>query len=110
MSKTWTYRSGDWNCICDVCSIKVKASKTKQRWDGLVVCPSCYEHRHPQDFIKVRQDKITVPFLRPRPEDTFTNIDYQGDTLTCTGIGRTGAADYATAGCARAGISLFGML
>ena len=110
MSKTWVYRSGDWNCICDVCSIKIKASKTKQRWDGLVVCPNCFEHRHPQDFIKVRQDKITVPFLRPRPTDTFTSVSYQGDTLTCTPMSQSGVSGIGIAGCSKAGKELLGLL
>lgn len=110
MSKDWNYKSGDWWAICDVCGRKMKASHARHRWDGLIVCDEDFEHRHPQDFIKVRQDKVTVPFIRPRPQDTFTDIHYQGNTLTCTGIGMTGAADYATAGCARAGIPLPGML
>jgi hypothetical protein len=59
------YRSGDWNVICDVCAIKVKASDTKERWDGFRVCPSCFEHRQPQDFVRARQDKISIPFARP---------------------------------------------
>ena len=70
-----TYISGQWNLICDVCSIKYKASKAKQRWDGFIVCPNCYEQRHPQDFVKSRQDKITVPYIRP-PVDTFIAVPY----------------------------------
>jgi hypothetical protein len=74
MSKNY-YKSGDWNLICDVCSSKIKASKSKHRWDGFIVCPSCYEQRHPQDFVKSRQDKITVPYIRP-PTDTFIVVPY----------------------------------
>ena len=70
MSRNY-YSPGSWNIICDSCSKKIKASESKQRWDGLIVCPSCYEQRHPQDFVKARQDKITVPFSRPRPPDVF---------------------------------------
>lgn len=65
------YVSGSWNCICDSCSIKVKASETKQRWDGLIVCRNCFEMRQPQDFVKARADKITVPFTRPIPTLDF---------------------------------------
>lgn len=109
MSRSWVYRSGDWNCICDVCSIKVKASKTKQRWDGLIVCPNCFEHRHSQDFIKVRQDKITVPFLRPRPTDVFVDVTYTA-TLTCTPISSFGISGIGISGCATAGKRLAGYL
>lgn len=65
------YVSGGWNVICDSCGKKIKASEAKQRWDGLIVCPADYETRQPQDFVKARQDRITVPFTRPRPTDDF---------------------------------------
>lgn len=71
MSKNWNYASGDWNLICDVCSKKIKASEAKQRWDGFIVCKDDYEQRQPLDFIRARQDKISVPFTRPVPTDTF---------------------------------------
>ena len=70
------YISGEWNLICDVCGKKIKAHKAKHRWDGLVVCPEDFEQRHPQDFVKARVDKITVPFTRPRPVDVFVIVDY----------------------------------
>ena len=73
MSKN-NYKTGDWNIICDVCSKKIKASDAKQRWDRLVVCPDDFEHRHPQDYVRAKTDKITVPFTRPRPPDIFTNV------------------------------------
>lgn len=70
------FKSGEWNLICDVCSKKIKASDAKQRWDGLIVCPDDFEHRHPQDFVKAHTDKITVPFQRPIPTLLFTNATY----------------------------------
>ena len=75
MSKN-NYKTGDWNIICDVCAKKFKASEAKQRWDGLVVCPDDFEHRHPQDFVKAQTDKITVPFTRPIPTEVFTEVPY----------------------------------
>ena len=68
--------SGEHNITCDVCSKKVKSGVTKKRWDGFLVCPCCFEMRHPQDFVKARQDKISVPFTRPRPVDVFVIVDY----------------------------------
>ena len=70
MTKNY-YVSGNWNVICEVCSKKIKASDAKQRWDGLIVCPSDFEHRHEQDYVRARVDKITVPSTRPRPPDVF---------------------------------------
>jgi hypothetical protein len=40
---------------------------SKRRWDGLIVCPKDFEHRHPQDFVRARADKIAVPFSRRDP-------------------------------------------
>lgn len=95
MSRNY-YISGEWNLICDVCGKKIKAHKARHRWDGLVVCEKDYETRQPQDFVKARVDKITVPFLRPRPTDTFT--------FTCTLYTSQGRADMGVADCARADI------
>jgi len=70
MSKNY-YVSGQWNLCCDSCSLKIKSGIARHRWDGYIVCPTCYEPRHPQDFVRARQDKIIVPFTRPRPPDVF---------------------------------------
>ena len=75
MAKNY-FISGEWNLICDVCSIKYKAGKAKHRWDGFIVCPNCYEQRHPQDFVRTKQDKISVPFSRPIPQEIFIAVPY----------------------------------
>ena len=67
----WTYDSGQFNLYCDVCKKKIKASDAKHRWDGLIVCSDDWEQRHPQDFVKAKIDKISVPFSRPTEQ-----IDY----------------------------------
>ena len=75
MSRNY-YVSGQFNVICDVCSAKIKAGISKQRWDGFRVCPACFEERHPQDFVRARQDKISVPFSRPIPPLVSTYVPY----------------------------------
>lgn len=70
MAKNY-YVSGSHNCICDVCGQKIKFEKAKLRWDGLLVCPEDFETRQPQDFVRAKTDKITVPITRPRPPDVF---------------------------------------
>lgn len=75
MSKNY-YVSGEFNVTCDVCAKKIKSSQAKQRWDGFIVCPEDYEQRHPQDFVKARTDKVTVPFTRPIPTFVFTGVNY----------------------------------
>ena len=83
------YVSGQHNVTCDACSRKIKAGISKQRWDGFRVCPSCFEERHPQDFVRARQDKISVSFSRPIPTLTFTDVPYidTGNNV-CTFSGR----------------------
>jgi hypothetical protein len=75
MSKNY-FVSGEWNVTCDICSKKIKSSQAKQRWDGFIVCPEDYEQRHPQDFVKAKTDKVSVPFTRPIPAHIFTVIPY----------------------------------
>lgn len=76
MSKN-TFFSGQWNLTCDVCSKKIKTGQARKRWDGFIVCPDDYETRHPQDFVRARQDKISVPFTRPIPTLVFASTGYQ---------------------------------
>jgi hypothetical protein len=77
------YTSGEWNVICDVCSKKIKAAEAKHRWDGFIVCPEDFETRHSQDFVRAKQDKITVEFVRPIPDELSTNVTYI--TMYCQG-------------------------
>ena len=95
MSKNY-YISGEWNLACDVCSKKIKAHEAHHRWDGLLVCKDDFEQRHPQDFVRARQDKITVPFSRPITELIFTNPP------VCTQWSIQGIANQGTADCAQA--------
>lgn len=97
MSKGWDYRSGDWNIICDVCSKKVKASTTKERWDGFRVCTGCFETRQPLDFIKARLDKISVDFTRAQQTDQFIVLNltqYPTDQVGLTDEVQTSAEYY----------------
>lgn len=101
MSKDWYYKSSEWLVICDVCGKKMKSSHARHRWDGLIVCDEDFEHRHPQDFIKVRHDKITVPFTRPRPEDVFVQV--------CNLASQSAYVGLATADCSKADYVPLGM-
>ena len=89
------FKSGSWNITCDRCSKKTKADEIKKEWTGFLVCPVCFEHRQPQDFVKARVDKITVPFQRPRPPDVFIN--------SCSAWGINSVADVGGADCAVVG-------
>lgn len=81
--------SGEWNVTCDVCAKKIKAGQAKQRWDGLIVCPEDFEHRHPQDFVKAKTDKIVVAFQRPIQTPEFTVCTLQ-NSVSIAGVGVAG--------------------
>ena len=71
------YIKGDHNVICDVCGFKVKSSKTRKRWDGMIVCLNDYETRHPNDFPPPSFPNEGRPVKNARPDrttDTFVTI------------------------------------
>lgn len=60
------YKPGDWKVICDRCGMDRYASECRMNWQGLFVCSdTCWEPRHPQDFVKAIPDYQTVPIARP---------------------------------------------
>ena len=128
------YVPGSWNTTCDSCGKKVKAHQSKQRWDGLQVCGDCFETRHPQDFVRAKQDKISVPFTRPilpyvfvdtcdlatgsayvglatadcSQADQTWGMSYQEllESVYCSVGNRTAIPSLAVAGCATAGYNI----
>jgi len=70
------YKRNSANAICDVCGFKFKLNELKKRWDGLWVCESDWEMRHPMDFIRGRKEIFDLPVTKPRPTDTFVNPPY----------------------------------
>lgn len=91
--------AGRYSAICDVCGFRFHSDRLKRRWDSLMVCEQDWETRHPQDFIKLRSEKITPDWVREEPIDAFLNV--------CTIVTVQGKADWGTAGCAQAGNNLF---
>lgn len=59
-----------------------------------MVCKDDWEPRHPQDLIKVREERIAPPWVRPEPADVFL--------LFCTIVTRQAIADVGVADCATA--------
>jgi hypothetical protein len=64
---------GDYHVICDVCGFQVRASQSRMRWDNLRVCTKDWEPRHPQEYVRGKPDRITVPNPRPPPPDVFVS-------------------------------------
>lgn len=61
---------GDYNVICDLTGMKLKASQLRKRWDGAMVRADLWEPRHPQDFLTSKPEK-GIPWGRPEQADTF---------------------------------------
>ena len=93
------YKPGAWNVHGDVCGFKFKSTDIQKRWDGLMVCKDDWEIDHPQKFLRVREDRQTVPFVRKQNDDTFLNVCYLWML--------SGYADLATADCAKADNTAF---
>lgn len=83
-----------------VCNRKIKSGRALKRWDGLIVCEDDYENRHPMDFLRTRQERITVPFSAPTSFNTFDGPTYPPYPF-CTQEGSSGVASFAVAGCMR---------
>jgi hypothetical protein len=82
-----SYKPGVWNVICDRCGFKRKSDEVvTQEWNNLIVCgPStgktCYETRHPQEFVRTKPDPQTVPFTRPEHDEVFATTTTIASTV-----------------------------
>lgn len=83
------YKPGDWNAICDRCGFKFKASELREEWTGLRVCEADFELRHPQDFIKVTPDRISVPWVRMEAPTVVTVLASTSEALGSQYLGET---------------------
>lgn len=93
------FTSGDWLAICDACGRLYEASNLLKRWDGFMTCPTCWEIRQPQDFVRGVVDKQTTPWVRDEASDQFRGP-------VCTVFSIQAVANLGTADCARAGYDL----
>lgn len=95
------FRPGDRWLECDRCGFDYRLHEMKREWNGLVVCRSCHEARHPQDFIKVVEDRI-APRGPVRPPSTLSFVtrtyeDGINDDAAVAGIAIAGIAVAGTA-------------
>lgn len=74
------FQLGKWHVICDRCGFKRFNDEVTKTWDGFMVCAkstgkTCYETRHPQEFVRTKADDTSVSFVRSRPTDIFVEVD-----------------------------------
>ena len=106
MPRNW-FQLGEWNVWCMVCNRKIKSGEALKRWDGLIVCPEDFENRHPMDFLRTRQERISVPFSSPTSFTQFDGPVYP-EYMACTQQGSSAMPSWATAGCMRPSIAFPG--
>jgi hypothetical protein len=87
------YRPGDYWVICDECGRTFRKSKTRKRWDGMIVCFNDWEPRHPQEFIRGRADRIAVKDARIETYQARLNDDCTSTTGWTLGSGWTHNTD-----------------
>lgn len=87
------YRSGDWLAACDICGFRFYASQLKKNWKGEYVCEADFELRHPQEFIRVPKEDVSVPWVRDETDILL---------FQCWIWAITAYADLAEADCAQA--------
>jgi rubredoxin len=78
---TGYFSRGTWNFVCDTCGLIYKASKARlstTQYGGpptLRVCPTCWDVRNPQEFVRGVADPRAIPWSRPLPDFSVTNPD-----------------------------------
>lgn len=75
------YIPGNYWMICDICGLKYRSSEMQERWDHSWSCNKCFEVQHPQEHVRGKQDKISVPAAVPEGEDTYITIAVTQDDL-----------------------------
>lgn len=88
-----TYVPGKWLAICDCCGFRYYNDQLRKDWKNLMVCSSCFETRHPQDFLRVPVDNPAVPWARPESPDQFTPVNYiclPENSVAIVGVGVAG--------------------
>lgn len=83
MGRADFWAPGDYNVICDRTGFKLKRSQCRREWNGLLVRRESFEERHPQDFLRSREEDQTVP--DPRSESAAVFIETGAERITFNG-------------------------
>lgn len=88
-NKSPGFKSGDNWTTCQRCGFDVYGSDIRKEWTGSLVCSSCWEPRHPQDFVRaIKEDTSAKGFVTGEitPEDVERTLvlDLGKATITYT--------------------------
>jgi hypothetical protein len=67
--------------VCDRCGFDIYSKDIRIQWDNQVVCPTCYDQRHPQDFVRGRHDDFTVWPVRTDSTDPANETAVGSNTV-----------------------------
>ena len=87
------YVSGSHWAVCDSCSFVFRAEELRETWDGRWVDDDCFEVRHPQDFLRIKPEQVSVD--QPLRADITTNLASGatfGTTAAVAGVAEAGRA------------------
>lgn len=77
------FQPGNHWVICDRSGFAIRSKDAMQTWDGLIVKKNDWEIRHPQDFVRSREDHQSPEGLtRSETADTFLDNDFQAPSST----------------------------
>lgn len=66
------YKPGSHWAVCDSCGFQFRAEELRETWDHRWVCDDDLEPRHPQELLKVREEKVGVD--QPIRNDDTSNV------------------------------------
>jgi hypothetical protein len=74
-----SFELGKWKAVCQRCGFDYKNTQLRLEWTGLRVCSGagtndCYEVRHPQDFVKGKEDRQAPPWVSPEPDEIDVSV------------------------------------
>ena len=101
------YRPGNNWVTCDRCGFERRASDIKTEWNGLEVCSdTCFETRHPQDFLRAKEESITP--ARVGTKDSTSNLQGVVTIGAITTTAATFGQNFAVVGYAEVGRAIVG--
>lgn len=73
------YEHGKWLVHCDRCGFERKNDQVVKTWDNFWVCApitgkTCFETRHPQDFLRSKKDDQSVMVRKQPATDTYRSV------------------------------------
>lgn len=65
------YKPGDNWVECERTGMAIRASDARKEWNGLWVAKEEWEPRHPQDYLKSREDNQTPQLTNPESDEAY---------------------------------------